>query len=225
MEKISKIKKSLNKLYYNIFVERFSKKINYDFPLNFFRWDLIDYLNQKNEYKFYLEIGCDDDQLFSKINIENKLGVDPISGGNIRKTSDEFFKENKIYFDLVFIDGLHMYEQVKKDILNSLKFLNSNGIILVHDCLPESLSKQAVPRYRMTWNGDVWKAIVELRQLENIEIFTCKIDQGIAVIQNKKNTDILNLDKKAKELKFKEYYYNYEKFMRVISLDDFKKKF
>ena len=104
----------------------------------------------------------------------------------LEKTRDEFFKDNTGTFDLVFIDGLHEYAQVKKDILNSLKFLNKDGLILVHDCLPESMSKQAVPRYRMIWNGDVWKAIVDLRQNDNIEIYTCEMDQGIGIIQTKK---------------------------------------
>ena len=48
--------------------------------------------------------------------------------------------------------------------------------ILVHDCLPSTLSSQAVPRYKMLWHGDVWKAIVDLRRSNNIEIFTCLID-------------------------------------------------
>lgn len=225
MEKISKIKKIINKLYYNLFIESFNKKIIYNFPQNFFRWNLIDYLNKKNNYTSYLEIGCDKDQLFSKINIENKYGVDPFSGGNIRKTSDDFFLENKINFDLVFIDGLHEYKQAKNDIINSLKFLNKDGIILVHDCMPDSMSKQAVPRYRMSWNGDVWKAIVDLRRDKNIEIFTCEIDQGIAVIQNKMNTDPLSLDLQIKQLKFKDYYQNYINYMRIISLEEFKKIF
>ena len=68
----------------------------------------------KNGYSDYLEIGCDQNQLFSKIKIQNKVGVDPSSGGNVRKTSDEFFKDNKNKFDIVFIDGLHIYNQVKK---------------------------------------------------------------------------------------------------------------
>ena len=225
MEKLSKFTKLKNFIYYNVFVERFTKKINFKFPINFYRWDMIKFLQSKKEFKNYLEIGCDQDQLFSRINIENKIGVDPVSGGNIRKSSDEFFLTNKINFDLVFIDGLHEYYQVKKDILNSLKFLNPNGIILVHDCLPSSMSKQAVPRYRMSWNGNVWKAIVDLRCEKNIEIFTCEIDQGIAIIQNKNNTDLLSINKKPIELKFYDFYNNYKKYMRVISLEDFKKIF
>ena len=225
MEKISKVKKIFNKLYYNLFVERFYKKLNYNFPLDFYRWDLIKFLNTKYDYKNYLEIGCDQDKLFQRIDIKNKFGIDPVSGGNVRKTSDDFFSTNKTKFDLVFIDGLHEYEQVKKDILNSLKFLNPDGIVLVHDCLPESMSKQAVPRYRSIWNGDVWKAIVDLRCKENINIYTCNIDQGIGVIQNKKNTNILKLEKNLNKLKFKDFYYNYKTYMRIISLEEFKKIF
>ena len=225
MEKINRFKKIINKLYYEFFVENFRDKISFNFPEDYFRWDLIDYLIQKNKFENYLEIGCDDDQLFSKVNIRNKIGVDPVSGGNIRKKSDDFFSTNKDKFDLIFIDGLHVYEQVKKDILNSLKFLNENGMILVHDCLPDSLSKQAVPRYKMKWNGDVWKAIVDLRQREDLEIYTCEIDEGIGIITKKKNTSILKLDKPVKKLKFKDYFNNYKEYLRVIELSDFKKLF
>ena len=225
MEKLNRISKIFNKIYYNIFVENFKGKLEYNFPRNYFRWDLIEYLINKYEYSDYLEIGCDQDQLFSKVRIKNKTGVDPINGGNIRKTSDEFFRENKKKFDIIFIDGLHIYNQVKKDILNSISCLKEEGIVLVHDCMPDSLSKQAVPRYRMSWNGDVWKAIVDLRQNENLEIYTCKIDQGIGVIKKKRNSSILKLEKNIKDLKFEDYYKNYEKYLRVIDLDKFKKLF
>ena len=225
MEKLSSMSKIFNRLYYNIFIESFKKKLRYNFPLNFYRWDLIDYLIKKNNYKNYLEIGCDQNQLFSKIKIEYKIGVDPYSGGNVRKTSDQFFLENKKKFDIVFIDGLHEYIQVKKDILNSVNCLNKNGIILVHDCMPDSLSKQAVPRYKMQWNGDVWKAIVDLRQNDNLEIYTCEIDQGIGVIKNKINSQPLKISKPINKIKFKDYYNNYKTYMRVISLEQFKKIF
>ena len=225
MEKLTRISKIFNKIYYNIFVENFKGKLEYNFPQNYFRWDLIEYLINKYKFSDYLEIGCDQDQLFSKVRIKNKTGVDPINGGNIRKTSDNFFRENKNKFDIIFIDGLHTYNQVKKDILNSINCLKDDGIVLVHDCMPDSLSKQAVPRYRMSWNGDVWKAIVDLRQHENLEIYTCKIDQGIGVIKKKRNSSILKIEKNIKDLKFKDYYKNYEKYLRVVDLDEFQKLF
>ena len=225
MEKLNKLTKIFKKIYYKTFIENFKGKLEYNFPSNFYRWDLIEYLIKKNNYTNYLEIGCDQNQLFSKVLIENKIGVDPVSGGNIRKTSDDFFKENVNKFDIVFIDGLHTYEQVKKDILNSVNFLNENGIILVHDCMPDSLGKQAVPRYKMQWNGDVWKAIVDLRQKENLDIYTCEIDQGIGVITNRKNSSVLKLNKPIGKIKFKDYFENYKEYMRVISLPEFKKIF
>ena len=224
MEKINPFKKKINKLYYYLFKERFSQKIDFKFD-DVYRWDLIDYLNNKYSFSSYLEIGCNDDELFSRIKIKNKIGIDPVIGGNMKITSDDFFLQNNLKFDCVFIDGLHIYDQVKRDILNSSKFLNENGFILVHDCLPKSLSSQAVPRYKLTWNGDVWKAIVDLRRDPNLEIFTCLADEGISIIQNKKNSNTLKLDKKISDLKFKEFYYNHKEYMRPISFDQFKESY
>lgn len=224
MEKINKFTSKIYRIYYYLFKDRFSKKLNLKFD-NIKRWDLIDYLNTTYKFNSYLEIGCDDDQLFSKISIQEKIGVDPVSGGNYRAKSDDFFDKNLKKFDLVFIDGLHEYHQVKKDILNSIKFLNKEGFILVHDCLPRSISAQAVPRFRNIWNGDVWKAIVELRTYPNLEIFTCLADEGISIIQVKKNSQILKIDKNITDLKFKDYYYNYRDYMRVINFSEIKKKY
>ena len=221
MEKISKLKRIINKIYYQFFVESFDKKIDFNFPVDFFRWDLINYIIKQKNYSEYLEIGCDQDQLFSKITIQNKIGVDPISGGNIRDSSDNFFKKSNQKFDIIFIDGLHHYDQVSKDIKNSLSVLNEKGIILVHDCLPQTKAHQSVPRYRGTWNGDVWKSIVEFRTKENLDIFVCMIDFGIGVIKKRTNQDLLKLNKtNFKKLKFKDYYYNHKKFMNIKSYDE-----
>ena len=77
----------------------------------------------------------------------------------------------------------------------------------------------------MIWNGDVWKAITDLRQKDDLEIFTCEMDQGIGIIKKNKNSSILNLDKSINNLKFKDYYTNYKEYLRVISLEEFKKIF
>ena len=210
MEKLNIIKMLFNRIYYFLFVERFNKKLKLEFPPDIYRWDLIQHIIDKYNFKDYLEIGCDKNQSFSKIKIDNKIGVDPIEGGTIRSTSDQFFDQNKNNFDIIFIDGLHHYSQVLKDINNSLKILNKNGFILVHDCLPRSLAQQAVPRYRASWNGDVWKAIVELRTKSNLNIFTSQIDFGVAVIQISENKRLLKLDiDDFSKLKFKDYYANY----------------
>ena len=107
-----------NRFYHYWFVEKFNRKLNIKFPDNIYRWNLIQFLIDKYNLINYLEIGCDDNKLFSKIKIQRKIGVDPFSGGTIRDTSDNFFLNNNEYFDLIFIDGLHEYKQVIRDINN-----------------------------------------------------------------------------------------------------------
>ena len=219
MENLNFFSLLINRVYHFLFKERFFKKLSIEFPDDLFRWDLIQYIINKYNFKSYLEIGCDKDQSFSKIKIKNKVGVDPISGGTIRSTSNEFFLKNKLNFDIIFIDGLHHYNQVLTDIKKSIEIVNDNGFILVHDCLPKSLAQQAVPRYRGYWNGDVWKSIVQLRTKDNLDIITCQIDFGIAIIRKKTNKSKLNVDniKSFEKLKFRDYYYNYKEYMNVKS--------
>ncbi len=209
----------INKIYHLIFSEKFSKKINFNLDKKH-RLDLIKYAIIKNNYKNYLEIGCHNNEVFDKIEIEKKIGVDPISGGNFRGTSDQFFAKNKLQFDCIFIDGLHEYDQVKKDILNSIKILNKNGIIILHDCLPSTINHQRVPRTRYVWNGDVWKAIVEARTWQNVNTYTVLSDQGLGVIKKEKNSNILNIGNLSfKKLKYKFFYENYSKIMRTMSYE------
>ena len=215
-----KLKYYFRRLFYSIFIENFNKKIKYNWESFPRRYDIINKIIIKRNYTSYLEIGCFKDETFNQINIKKKIGVDPVSGGNLRMTSDQFFKDNKEKFDLIFIDGLHVYEQVIKDIFNSIKVLKENGIILVHDCLPRKLWYQTPTRMSDTWNGDVWKAIVECRTLENIDTYTCLADEGIGVIKLQKNNNLLNLNlSNFKNLKYKEYYTNRESLMNIISVE------
>jgi hypothetical protein len=222
MENLNFFRLLVNRIYFFLFKERFSKKIQLDFPTNIFRWDLIQYIINKYNFENYLEIGCDKDQSFSKIKIKNKVGVDPVSGGTIRSTSNDFFLNNKNNFDIIFIDGLHHYKQVLADIKNSIQILSDDGFILVHDCLPKSLAQQAVPRYRGYWNGDVWKSIVELRTKSNLDIITCQIDFGISIIRKKPNKSLLNIDNifDFERLKFEDYYHNHKVFMNIKSYSE-----
>ena len=185
----SKLTLYLRRFYYYIKNERFSKKFNYDWNKTQTRFDIINKLINSKKFKSYLEIGCQSDVNFSKIKIENKVGVDPQSGGTLRMTSDKFFSQNKDTFDLIFIDGLHIHEQVLKDIDNSLNVLNENGVILLHDCLPAKIWHQTIPQTHSSWNGDVWKSIVQSRTREDIDTYTIKADQGLGLILKRTNRD------------------------------------
>ena len=216
----------LNRWYHYIFGEKFYKRLDFEWHKYPSRHEIIqETINRKN-YKSYLEIGCDQDELFSKITIEKKIGVDPASGGTVRDTSDNFFKKNNAKFDIIFIDGLHEYDQVKKDINNSLIFLNDNGVIFLHDCMPMRFIYQAVPRATGLWNGDVWKNIVESRTKSEIDTYVVHADHGIGMILKKTNKKMLNLSiNNFKKLKFKDYFYNYKEYLNVVYREDLKNIF
>lgn len=213
--------------YHKFFGEKFRKELPLPkiFDHKVSRLNLINKIIQDYNLNNYLEIGCDQDEVFSSINLYNKVGVDPVRGGNLRLKSDDFFKQNKDFFDLIFIDGLHEYSQVKRDVLNSINILNPKGIILVHDCMPLTYLDQAIPRGQRKWNGDVWKIIVEFRTRE--DIFTCVgcFDQGIGMILKKKNNKILNIDNSLtgnfKSLSYESYYKNFTDYLNLINYEDF----
>jgi hypothetical protein len=96
-----------------------------------------------------------------------------------KKPSDDFFAENDLdallkgNFDLCFIDGLHVFEQVLRDFINLEKRAGPNSICLIHDCLP--LDKRTSERQRQTvfWSGDVWKIVSCLKnERPDLSIFT-----------------------------------------------------
>jgi len=209
--------------YHKIFNNKGLSDIGFDFSNKKNRKFIVQDIIDKKKYNSYLEIGCFDDELFNSIKIKHKVGVDPVTGGTVRLTSDQFFNSNKENFDCVFIDGLHTYEQVKKDIQNSLKFLNKNGIILLHDCLPNNFYEQATPRCQFTWNGDVWKAIVECRTNKDLDVYTCYADFGIGVIFNRPNKNLLNYNNSNfSKIDFKEYHKDPYQLMNIIEYDDLK---
>jgi SAM-dependent methyltransferase len=133
----------------------------------------------------YLEIGCADNQLFDAVLARRKTGVDPANGGTHRQTSDAFFEENPdARFDVVFIDGLHLYDQVRRDVVNALKALNPGGWIAIHDMLPRDWIEEHVPPISTGgWTGDGWKVAFELAATPDIDFRLITIDHGIAVLR------------------------------------------
>lgn len=196
------------------------KTINLEWTGKPLRSDLINALIEKNGYKKYLEIGCRDDACFRVIKAGYKVGVDPASGGTLRMTSDEYFATHNETFDIIFIDGLHLYEQVRKDIINSAAVLNEGGTIIMHDCLPTECLAQFEFPIIDAWNGDVWKAFVEARTWPDLDAATCLIDHGVGVLKKRKNSDPLALDvRDFKKLKYAFLADDYARLMRVMDYD------
>lgn len=215
------IPKNFKEIYNQIFNK---KQIahHYEFEKNFYsRQAFVNLAVSQFKNCKYLEIGVDNNQVFNSIplKIENKFGVDPVRGGNIRMTSDEFFENNShLKFDVIFIDGLHEYEQCQKDCLNSLKSLNDNGIIFFHDFLPRSFFEEKVPRAQSIWTGDVWKVAVELNNSEGIKLRIVNIDNGIGIVKKNKNFLYHKMDN-LKNLNFIDFL-EYKKKLPIINSEE-----
>jgi hypothetical protein len=66
---------------------------------------------------------------------------------NIKKfkmLSNNFFKINKEFFDIIYIDGAHDYESVLSDANNAIKILRKNGIIFFDDFIGDDVNKNKV---------------------------------------------------------------------------------
>jgi hypothetical protein len=204
------------------------------------RTDLLNHLATKYNLKRYLEIGVQNPiQNFDKIVCEYKVSVDPDPKAHATfcKTSDEFFEiisgmaeqyqvprndgGNDTHYktvDLIFIDGLHTAEQVKKDFENALKVLSPNGFIVLHDCNPLKEEHTIVPRptERGHWNGDVYKFAASL--LTSGNSWTIDIDNGCLVWQNKTGGQYASLNK---SITWDYFDKNRKELLNLISWDEF----
>jgi hypothetical protein len=117
-----------------------------------------------------------------------KVGVDPDPKVDLahvpdgisiyRVTSDEYFEAfgAGATFDLAFLDGLHLFEQTYRDVINTLASIPS-GPVLIDDTVPTSERSAMRDRPRAmklaaadgeqlgSWHGDVWKTVIALSRL------------------------------------------------------------
>ena len=164
---------------------------------------------QRELYRFrrprYLEIGVNVGVLFLHVRAHRKVGVDPVQriprwkrlahlntalrGELVETTSDRYFAslEPGETFDVVFVDGLHTYEQSLRDVENALRHLAPDGVVLVHDCNPaDAIAGGPDPDATgdAGWNGEVWKAIVHLRATRpDLDVRVLDTDFGVGVVR------------------------------------------
>lgn len=185
------------------------------------RTDIINSLIEKIKARTYLEIGVSSGVNFDQIKCPFKIGIDPNpnSKATIQLSSDKFFLLNTQAFDIIFIDGLHHYKQVYRDIENSLRWLNPNGYIICHDMLPPSEEYQVVPPVQNLWTGDCWKAWVQIRQdHDNLKMHTVDTDYGCGIISKGEEPRL----KVYHELTWDTFSEHKQEWMNIISVDQFK---
>ncbi len=94
--------------------------------------------------------------------------------------SDEFFAAHSIRqvlgrtLDFAFLDGMHWYEFLLRDFMNTEQHCRPDSVIALHDCLPTDIYvarrdpddhalKDQSPHVGW-WAGDVWKVLLILKQ-------------------------------------------------------------
>lgn len=197
------------------------------------RAEIINALIKKNNYKSYLEIGVNTPAQpgwsHGAIEIELKHGVDPAPDikATFPVTSDEFFEKHiKQKYDIVFVDGDHIFEQAYRDIINSLQWLKDNGTIVVHDCNPTKEITQRRIRASNVWHGDVWKAILKLRmERSDIEIYTVSTDEGCGIIR-KGRQELFRVGEYAGDIYTYDFFNRHRKnILNLITVDEFKTRY
>lgn len=192
----------------------------------------------------YLEIGVRDPKdNFDQVQCADKLSVDPgyelkENQASFKMTSDQFFEglRNKSIgnpdqkWDLIFIDGLHLAEQVDRDISNSLDFLKDHGFLVIHDCNPptewharECFSFPHSPA-QAAWNGTTWKGFLKYRQVNHLYSCCVDTDWGVGIIsKSKKIGDSLAPVNPFYE--FSEFDRHRKNWMNLLSFEEFKSLF
>ena len=189
------------------------------------RTHIINYLVSLINAQNYLEIGVRDPKKnFVRIQCRNKFSVDPgieykDNPVDFKMTSDLFFEHLKndklkiasdVKFDVIFIDGLHMSNQVERDIRNSLEFLTAEGFIILHDCNPPSEYHQretydfVMSPARSFWSGTTWKAFYKFRHRQDLYSICFDCDWGVGIISKKQYPFLNNINDKIQN-KFYEF--------------------
>lgn len=99
----------------------------------------------------YLEIGVNTGETFQAVQAEHKVAVDPVFAFDWRAhavakkvmfhevTSDAYFSvSSDVVFDVIYLDGLHTFEQTLRDLMNAVAVLRPGGCIVIDDVLPNS---------------------------------------------------------------------------------------
>ncbi|NES76927.1 MULTISPECIES: class I SAM-dependent methyltransferase [unclassified Okeania] len=179
------------------------------------RSDRLNKLATINQSSNYLEIGVAKGVTFNAINIKNKVAVDPkfqfktkeYATENIvflEVTSDEFFKNHAKgfeSFDLIYIDGLHTFEQTFRDFCASVSLAHAKTIWLIDDTCPGSYA-QAQPSLQNcvklkrisqekpgAWMGDVFKVVAAIHDFFPQFSFATFPDHGQTVVWNQWRKD------------------------------------
>jgi hypothetical protein len=134
----------------------------------------------------YLEIGVEMGQTLLQVRVEQRTGVDPQFKFDWEKhhgrdgmqlhacSSDHFFAslDPEVRYDLIFIDGLHTFEQTYRDIVHALRHSHPRTALLIDDTVPSDVFSSCRDQDQCldlraqfgnpndnSWHGDTYKVV------------------------------------------------------------------
>ncbi len=183
--------------------------------------DFFSTLNAALEPRSYFEIGTESGHSAARYTCPS-VCVDPrfvISADIVRSkrmlhlfqmTSDEFFAAGYLEKllplgpDIAFLDGMHRFEYLLRDFINTERVAHPRTLILLHDCLPQNLRMTnrlpvAGPEdeggSRFAWTGDVWKVIPILKKYRpdlRVSFVDCPPTGLVAISGLRRESKVLN---------------------------------
>ena len=123
-------------------------------------------------------IEYEEDLKFS--NVEKNFDLNMLEFKNFTKfklKSDDFFKTNQIFFDVIYIDGYHKADQVLKDFINSWAVLNVKGIIIFDDYIWKFFDRiEDNPCYAINKYLNKIRKNSKILKVSNSQLFVQKIN-------------------------------------------------
>lgn len=175
-------------------------------------YEVLPEIARRMNCRSYFEVGVNTGRSLTAVAAPT-VGVDPefrlkfdVMGAKpwlklYQMTSDDFFATHNLSqlfgtgVDLAFLDGMHRFEFLLRDFINTERHMEAGGMILLHDCLPINAEMTERERngkarrdgkYRAHWTGDVWKMIPVLQAYRPDLAVACLdcTPTGLAVIRN-----------------------------------------
>ena len=167
------------------------------------KYQTLKSLHEYYKPNLYLEIGV---QKGRSLNLAQcrAVGIDPYPRIKAKKnqeiycmTSNDFFDSLDIEPpDLVFIDGLHLFEQALVDFVNVEHISHEGTVVVIDDIFPAHPAQALRDRRTQKWAGDVWKLykiLLEYRPDLSIEPLDVN-PTGLIVVTNLDNKNTVLSD-------------------------------
>lgn len=150
-------------------------------------YELLALLHERLQPRGYLEIGVryGDSLRLAKC---PRIGVDPdpnATGPGViyTMTSDDFFARahgtgamERFDMDLVYIDGMHLWEYALRDFINVAQWANERTVVVFDDTHPYSQAIATRQQLPGDWTGDVWKAMDMIDNAANLDLRRAQVD-------------------------------------------------